>query len=190
MANGTSGDAERKREYQRNWRRQNPDKMREYRERYSERIRERREQNRGKQKEYDRRSYVKNGERIRARAREANARLSPDERWARHLKTRHGMSPAQWHAMFEEQDGKCYLCMRPLPVNRSKIDVDHDHGHCGDNGSCSLCWRGLACHDCNTAIGFFGDSPERLRVAAGNLERAQAVTGDRVASALFQGSLF
>jgi hypothetical protein len=92
--------------------------------------------------------------------------------------------------MYEEQDGRCYLCLRPLPDGPAGIDVDHDHGHCGKDRSCSLCWRGLACHDCNAGIGFLGDSPERLRIAADNLERAQAATRLLIMSAPRQEALF
>lgn len=197
MANATSDDAQKReqlRAYQREWRRANPDKTREYRERHRDRDQRRREQNRDRKREYDRKYYERNGERIRALSRESSrkyrAKLSPDERAERHLKSRHGMHLAQWWAMYEEQSGKCYLCLRPLPDDRRSVDVDHQHGHCGGDRSCSLCRRGLACHDCNAAIGFFGDSPERLRIAADNLERAQAMAQARIASAARQESLF
>lgn len=164
MANGTSGDG-----------------GREYRAR-----------NRARKSEYDRRRYAQNRERIKARVRESQRRyratLSPDELADRRLRSRHGMRLAQWWAIYERQDGKCYL--RPLPGDRRGVDVDHQHGHCEKDRSCSLCRRGLACHDCNSGIGFFGDSPERLRAAADNLERAQAMARARIMSAPRQESLF
>ena len=100
------------------------------------------------------------------------------------------MYPAQWQAMWDEQHGKCYLCLEPLPENRKLVHVDHDHGHCPRQRSCSLCRRGLACGGCNLGIGAMGDSPERLRIAADNLERAQAMVKALMLSAPQQESLF
>jgi hypothetical protein len=102
-------------------------------------------------------------------------RRTGDIRWAENLKHRHGMDPAQWQAMYDEQNGECYLCRHPLPEDRGKIAIDHDHGHCSGRRSCRTCVRGLACDSCNKGISQFGDDPERMRRAADNLERAQAI---------------
>lgn len=53
----------------------------------------------------------------------------------------------------------------------SELSIDHDHSHCGPERSCAECQRGLLCRGCNVAIGWAGDSPERLRAAATYLER-------------------
>lgn len=100
------------------------------------------------------------------------------------------MYVAQWQAMCDDQHGKCYLCLRPLPENRTKIAVDHDHRCCRKDRSCNFCRRGLACADCNSGIGWLGDSPGRMRTAADNLERAQAMAQARMANAPTQDSLF
>jgi hypothetical protein len=83
--------------------------------------------------------------------------------------------------MFRKQDGRCYLCERQLPADRSKIVIDHDHDCCkpgpsGQSFSCGYCRRGLACDSCNTGISRFGEDPQLLRLVADNLERSQATT--------------
>jgi hypothetical protein len=99
------------------------------------------------------------------------------------LRYMHGLLPEQWQAMLREQDGRCYLCKQPLPSAQRRNVIDHDWGCCQPiagnrrSGSCSYCRRGLACNNCNAAIGMLGDDPQRLRLVADNLERAQAITG-------------
>jgi hypothetical protein len=176
-------DPERNREYQRQWREENRERKRAYQREYNERNRER-------IRDVARQAYARDLEKKRSYGRDYWAKLSPEERWAKGLKQRHGMYPAQYHAMYQGQGGKCYLCLLPLPEDPSKVAIDHDHGHCGRNRSCVICRRGLACMHCNTAIGMLGDSPERLRIVADNLERAQAMTRALIASAPQQDQLF
>ncbi len=114
---------------------------------------------------------------------------NPDAAWAREIKKSHGLLPEQWFAMWDEQDGRCYLCEEPLPTDRSKVFIDHDHRHCPSGKSCGFCRRGLAHPGCNSAIGHAGDSPARLRLLADNLERAQAITAALIMSAPEQGVL-
>jgi hypothetical protein len=116
-------------------------------------------------------------------------RTHPDGAWAQWLKKQHGMLPAQWYATWEEQDGLCYLCEQPLPGNRSKVAIDHDHGHCGPGMSCGFCRRGFTHSNCNSGIGMLGDNPQLLRLAAANLERAQAVVDALLIGAPIQDEL-
>lgn len=80
---------------------------------------------------------------------------------------RYGLKPSDYAAMFEEQDGVCALChgdrggFAPA-ANRLPLVVDH----CHETGKV----RALLCPDCNTALGRFGDSTERLREAIAYLE--------------------
>lgn len=77
-------------------------------------------------------------------------------------------------ALWTEQDGLCYLCEEPMPVENSRIIViEHDHRCCPPLRSCWRCRRGLAHMRCNTAIGLADDDPALLRRIAANLERAQ-----------------
>lgn len=61
-------------------------------------------------------------------------------------------------AMYEAQGGRCLVCEE----HRKVLDVEHCH--------VSSRVRGLCCGRCNTAMGFLGDDPERLRRAALYLE--------------------
>lgn len=89
----------------------------------------------------------------------------------------------QWHksngfraAMWEAQDGKCYLCERPLGPGLMAV-VEHDHRCCPAGRSCADCRRGLACNRCNRVIAFVYDDADLLERIAANLRPAvEAVT--------------
>jgi hypothetical protein len=123
-------------------------------------------------------------------ARKVYASQTPEARWAYQLKYSHGMTLAQWQAMRDDQDGLCYLCLRPLSEGAKEIHIDHDHRCCPKRRSCALCRRGLTCRHCNVAIGAMGDDPERMRLAAGNLEQARAAATSRIMSAPQACTLF
>ena len=91
---------------------------------------------------------------------------------------RHRMTLADWNDLWVLQEGKCYLCQSPLPINIRKVHVDHDHRCCGPVRSCKLCLRGLACDRCNWIIGMASEDPELLKRIAIYLEtgRYQDVT--------------
>jgi hypothetical protein len=138
-----------------------------------------RARNRGKVNAYQRAYRVRNGDRIRelerasrkpGRNREYYAR-NREADLARSQKWRHDLTPYEWAAILRSQDGQCYLCGRDL--TSLKPVMDHDHRCCEGNRSCRVCRRGIACDDCNRAIGFAGDDPDRLRRMANALEAAQ-----------------
>jgi Recombination endonuclease VII len=52
--------------------------------------------------------------------------------------------------------GYCAICQRQLPRDVAVIDHDHETG----------AFRDVLCTACNSALGLFGDDPERLMVAA------------------------
>lgn len=116
--------------------------------------------------------------------------MTPDQRWSRALRERHGMTPWQWQRMWDEQDGRCYLCGELLSEDRSGVVIDHDHRHCGEKRSCAKCWRGIACNNCNGGIGLLGDNPARIRIIAANLERAQASVQAQIMNAPLAEALF
>lgn len=74
---------------------------------------------------------------------------------------KYGIKPADFWALVEKQDGGCAIC-DTKPANPLLLVVDHNH----DTGKV----RGLLCGGCNTGLGIFGDSPERLERALGYLE--------------------
>ncbi len=96
------------------------------------------------------------------------------------VRYRHGLSPEEWAAIWQAQDGRCYLCGDEL-AHRDKTYVDHDHSHCGKRKSCQICRRGMACRHCNSAIGLAADDPARLRRMADALETAQYAFAQRLA---------
>jgi len=69
----------------------------------------------------------------------------------------YGISVAEYHAMYEEQEGCCAVCGGP----HETLDVDHDH--------VSGKVRALLCGPCNRGLGMFEDNPSMLRRAASYL---------------------
>lgn len=76
------------------------------------------------------------------------------------------MSPEQYQAMFDAQEGKCRGCKRSdVPLH-----IDHDHDCCPEIPTCGNCNRGLLCDRCNRGIGFVYENPDTLRALANYLE--------------------
>lgn len=66
---------------------------------------------------------------------------------------KYGITDGQFDDLLLKQDGRCAICHS----DDCKLVVDHCHG----SGNI----RGLLCHQCNSALGYFSDSPYRLRNA-------------------------
>jgi Recombination endonuclease VII len=126
-------------------------------ERYREEVRAWRAANPEKQKASERTSRLRNPN--------ANARRN------------HG----DWQPWWDKQGGLCAFCNKPLPPERSKIAMDHDHACCPGQMSCAYCRRGLAHGKCNKAIGMLGDDPELITAVAVNFARLHAETRQRIA---------
>ena len=93
---------------------------------------------------------------------------------------RHGPDVAEaMLAMWEEQQGCCYLC--GIYLVPESVVIDHDHRCCPKQTSCRFCRRGLACPYCNTLVGLAHDDPAVLRQIADNLEAAIARVDERLA---------
>lgn len=73
------------------------------------------------------------------------------------LKTRYGITIAQYDALAEAQGGGCALCGKACTTGK-RLAVDHDHA----TGRV----RGLLCRKCNRGLGHFDDDPAALRRAA------------------------
>lgn len=73
---------------------------------------------------------------------------------------KYGITLLEYKEMEIKQNFKCAICLRP-PFGRNAInnrfDIDHNH----ETGKV----RGLLCSDCNTSLGKFEDSIERLQRA-------------------------
>lgn len=82
------------------------------------------------------------------------------------LKSRFGITLADYQTMLVAQEGKCAICRcSEIDAKTGEVTwlpVDHDHG----DGSV----RGLLCSRCNHMLGHAKDNPETLRRAAAYLE--------------------
>jgi Autographiviridae endonuclease VII len=81
-----------------------------------------------------------------------------------HLKTKYGISLADYEAMLRRQGGVCGICKRKPGKRRLCVDHDHKTGQV----------RGLLCGRCNSGNGFYGDDPRLTRAATAYLEAAHA----------------
>lgn len=82
-------------------------------------------------------------------------------RWARHLKSRFGITPEEYYKMLASQKGVCNICERsPKPSKRLAID------HCHKTGKI----RGLLCFRCNYGLTFFSESEKMLLKAASHVK--------------------
>lgn len=89
----------------------------------------------------------------------ARAQTTPREQFVR---WRYGMEAEDLRALEAAQGGLCAICRNP-PSGHRALHVDHDH----ETGRV----RGLLCHGCNTGLGAFGDSADRLDAAISYLAR-------------------
>jgi hypothetical protein len=178
-------DPEKNRARSRAWRAANPDAARKNylanREKRIQYAREYRDANPEKQRAANRAWKARNREKVRAYEREQRVTNGEAIR-ARFMHWTHGLRPEDWATLWDAQGGKCYLCGRELTQDKH-THVDHDHSHCAANRSCHICQRGLACKDCNTAIGLVGEDPARLRRMADALEAAHLAFEQRKAAA-------
>jgi hypothetical protein len=127
-------------------------------------LRRRREENREANREAQRRYRAKRG----TEGRRVQA-------WAQN----HGLRPEDWAALWNAQDGRCYLCGELMAPEQ--VHIDHDHRCCAKDHSCTYCRRGLAHASCNQLIGFADDDPGRLRRIADNLDAALKAADARLA---------
>lgn len=99
-----------------------------------------------KYREYGRRAYAKNPERVKR----AN------------FKSRYGISLDDWQIEFDRQERRCKICGRDISL--SKVATDHCHK--------TKKFRGILCQACNFMLGNAADNPDRLRAGAAYLEAA------------------
>jgi len=79
-----------------------------------------------------------------------------------YLRTEYGLSLEIYGKILDAQGGGCSICGKTPKQNGKRLAVDHNH----KTGAI----RGLLCTNCNLALGYLKDSPERCRRAAEYLE--------------------
>lgn len=79
--------------------------------------------------------------------------LGPGDSRAPARRRVHGLTADERDRLVALQGGACALCGRPSAT----LQVDHDHRHCPGREGCRLCYRGMLCPRCNTALGMIGD---------------------------------
>jgi hypothetical protein len=76
-----------------------------------------------------------------------------------YLKTTYGITPEDYQALYDKNNGKCYIC---LETKEYYLHVDHNH----NTGKI----RGLLCNTCNRGIGLLKDNAEIISRAARYME--------------------
>jgi len=105
-------------------------------------------------------------------------RLKQNREWhrvgyLRTIKKNFGVTPEQYQAMFDAQEGRCAICRQPQSENLDakgkpkRLAVDHDHA--------TTEVRALLCYYCNLAIGAMDESVVRLFAAISYLKKFQKI---------------
>jgi hypothetical protein len=94
------------------------------------------------------------------------------------MKDKFGLTPEQYQARFDAQNGLCAVCDKPEVVHDKhgklkRLAVDHDHKCCPEQKSCGKCIRWLLCQRCNILLGIAKDDPNYLRKVAARIESKQ-----------------
>lgn len=80
------------------------------------------------------------------------------------LKSKYGITLADYNKMLWSQGGKCAICCVAEPTSSDPLHVDHCHA--------TNKVRGLLCRSCNISLGNFRDDPAILEAAAAYLRKA------------------
>jgi len=177
---------EEKREYNRQYRLKNKEKIKQYRIDNKERIRETRikydlknkekiklqqqeykNKNKEKIKEYQQQYYFDNKERIkecpsnspeeRKKVYKKYRRNNQDKIKDYKLRKKYGISLEDYNKIFNDQNSCCMICKTHQDELNKKLVVDHNH----NTGKV----RGLLCDKCNRGLGQFNDEIEIIRQA-------------------------
>lgn len=81
-------------------------------------------------------------------------------------KTRYGIEPAEFDALWVRQSGLCAICSEGLTRGVRGFALDHEHS----TGRV----RGLLCPPCNTGIGLLREDPAIFTAAVAYLEQHRA----------------
>lgn len=79
-----------------------------------------------------------------------------------YLKKMYNITLAQYQELWEESNGKCWVCGWTWVAGKRRLSVDHDHK--------TGLIRGLLCYTCNKGLGVFRDRVDALLGAAAYLQ--------------------
>lgn len=138
--------------YKRAWYFKNKERIaiegREYREKHKDRIaiqrRIYRKRTLNEKRLANRRWREANRDKANTSTRNWRNKLTPHERYEKHLKVHYGLDREAYQALLAKQGGACAICH--TPPNGRVLDVDHDH--------ITNIVRGLLCRRCNLAVGY------------------------------------
>lgn len=116
--------------------------------------------------EYNRDWGLRTGKKQKDKARYARNRQ--DGKYNRYRLRQYDLTPEQFDDMFERQGKACAICRSTVTAKGKLWAVDHDH----TTGKV----RAILCSNCNSGLGLFKDSTERLRAATSYLESFEEVT--------------
>ena len=95
--------------------------------------------------------------------RQKMSEYNPERQHNNYLKSKYGITLAEYDDMLEAQGGCCKICRGSSPGNgKGRFSVDHNH----ETNEV----RALLCNRCNVGLGKFRDSPALLRQAADYLK--------------------
>lgn len=131
------------REYMREWKKKNGEKIKGYAKKRYPKIKE-------KKAKYNKEWREKNREHVVEYYTEKNKTdKAKDGKYQSKIKKNFGLSLDEYNKMFEAQNGRCKICDRHQSEFNYRLGVDHNH----TTGQI----RGLLCKSCNSVIGYIND---------------------------------
>lgn len=185
-------DPEKRREVERRYKAANRERLNEQ---ARETMRRLREADPERDREYQRRRRLENPELYRGYSRRGYERnkdrvLERNRNWRKATKYRNAKDRRRAEIvarLWQEQDGRCYLCEDPVELDAAILE--HDHRCCPPMYFCQYCIRGVSHPGCNSVIGHGRDDPDLLEVIARNLRVKLTEMDVRLASKPEQAEL-
>jgi len=128
-------------EYNRDYRRKNPDVAKRANDKRKPKMKVYRRENKEQRNKYLREWYQKN----------------PEKRHNQKLKARYGITRSEYDEMLKKQGGVCAICGSPDIGRKGSKNFPVDHCHE------TKIIRGLLCHKCNAILGLCNDNVETLQ---------------------------
>ena len=151
-----------KKDYNKHWRKNNPDKIKQYYQNWKKKNPQKRDR-----KAYQKEWAKQNPEKIKLygkRWRDKNKEYNSWRQRQYQLKYSYGLTEAEYQELLVSQDFRCGICGTKTPTGKWKVfAVDHCHQ--------TNKVRGLLCNECNRGMGLLKDSVDILQKAIAYLEK-------------------